>query len=76
MCRMKTRTFQTKGTAYARPLKQKRPCRWRCLGKSKKGGVVRIKSVEAGFAPHRIPSTKPGALDRAAGSEAGKAGRG
>ena len=43
-------------------------------GKSKKPGVARMESMEAGFAPHRIPNSKPRASDRAAGSEAGKAG--
>lgn len=62
------------GTAYAKALKQ-HGGGW-CLGESKQAGVAKVESMEAGFAPHCIPSTEPEASDRAAGSEARKAGRG
>lgn len=57
MYRMKTKTFHRKAMAYAKTHKiHVGGGNW---GKSKKPGVARMESLEAGFAPHHTPNSKP-----------------
>lgn len=63
-----------KGNGIRKDLQAKISMQVGAPGEKQKAGVARRESMEAGFALHRIPNSKPRASDRAAGSEAGKAG--